>query len=128
MEDRLLVREEPLCALSRANEVGRRLVARLAEVEVAGKEVDHVVVGPVQSLGDLGRSCMEIAAAAAEKARVGDLLGERVVEDEDVLAVLPHTVEEAGRDKIAERLLRDVGLDAAQQRQPHAPAYDRGRL
>ena len=68
MEDGLLVRVQPLRPLCGAQEVGNRLLTCLAEIEVAGEQVDRVFARAVEGLGDFRDLQVELPASTAQQA------------------------------------------------------------
>ncbi len=97
VDDRLLVREESGGAGGRSLQVGNRPRASLAEIEVPRQEFDALVAAAVERLGRLGGALMELPASTPQEAAVGDIGDERVVELQEVLAVVDR-IEQAGVD------------------------------
>jgi hypothetical protein len=128
--DRLGVREQPLRARACAHEVLDCLRPRLADVQVAGEQLDDVVARPVQRLGHFGDSPVQVALLTPQQARVRDLLDEGVVEGHGRLAVLVEAVDEGRGDEVPELVveLGAVRCDCAQQLEPDASPDHRGRL
>ena len=92
MENRFLVREETPRAFAGAEEILGRLRA-LAEIEVAGEQIDDVVAGAVHLLRDVRDAEVERSPTPAQQSRVGRVLHERVVEDDYGLRVFLRPVE-----------------------------------
>ena len=94
---------------------------------MAGQKVDRVVPGPVQLLGDLGNTLVELTLAAAEQTRVGHVLDECMVERHRLLvAARVDAVQESVRDEAIDRA-SEVGK-LRPQRRPGVGVEPDGRL
>ena len=82
-----------------------------------------------ETLGLLGNSAMQVASAAAEKPRVGDVLDERVMEGKGGLAVLARSIEKARGHELGgdRRRIRELCY-RLEQREPDAAPDHRRRL
>ena len=130
MNDRFLVRIEPLRALARSNEVVNGLRARLTEVEVPREELRDVVARAVERFGCSGDAQVELAPATAEETGVRHLLDEYMVEGELGLVVVRNAIEELSLKELVQdlRLFAGDGLDRDEQRHAKATPDDRGGL
>jgi hypothetical protein len=127
MDDRLVVGIQAARALARADEVLDRLVASLAEVQMAREQLHHVVARSVQRLGLVGDTAVKIAPPAPQEATVGGVLHERVVERDEI--AVAGAIEETACNEMVEHCVEPILVgDAAEQLERNAAADDRRRL
>ena len=131
VQDRFRVGVHARRALRRADQPGHRFVDQIRARIVIGERRGHLVETiAVQLLERLRRSQVELAAAARQQAVVGDVLRQRVLEDEHRLVGgrRARTGTPGGRDRRATVRDRAPRRQARQQPQRHFAPEDRGRL
>ena len=99
VDDRLFVGVQLPRPLAGSNEIVDRLRSAVPEVQVTGEQVEHVVTGSVEALGNFCDAAVKLSSPASEQSRVRDFLDECVVEADCWLLVSPDHVEETALHK-----------------------------